>query len=110
MGIVAKLLSWVKRGALLVSPIIAGLAGATAGAQGGVTWDEATSTDTVESYTAFILGELDREWVDEAFCRLQDIDQNAARGVVADIQSRDEQYGVGLNTCATSGSARLFTI
>lgn len=72
-------------------------------------FDEASSQNTAEAYTAFILGGGDADQVDEAFCRLSGIDSTAA-SQTAESFTNSTGTGVGFETCATTGSARLFII
>ncbi|MBC2835934.1 hypothetical protein [Paragemmobacter straminiformis] len=73
------------------------------------TFEEASNENTAEAYTAFILGGGDVDQVDEAFCRLSGIDSSAA-DQTAQSYTGDTGMGVGFETCATTGSARLFII
>lgn len=86
-----------------------GVISAPTGASAALSFEVATSENTAEAYTAFILGGGDPELVDEAFCRLSGVDASAAENVAASYAA-DTSLGVSFEPCATTGSARLFTI
>lgn len=72
-------------------------------------FEDASQQNTVEAYTQFILGGGDRDMVDEAFCRLSGLDAGAALQVAQSFTS-NTYTGVEFESCATTGSARLFII
>ena len=73
-------------------------------------FDAAASENTVESYTSFILGGGNVDDVDEAFCRLRDLDEASAGQVARQFSSLSEVASVDFDTCASTGSARLIII
>lgn len=72
-------------------------------------FEDASLQNTVGAYTAFIISGGDRNMVEEAFCRLAALDTVVA-GQAALSYTNATGTGVGLEVCAITGSARLFTI
>lgn len=100
-----------RRFAMAMKGLLAGLGVVSVPTAGfsAPSFEEASQQDTVEAYTAFILGSSDRDMVDEAFCRLNGLDSAAAEQT-AQSYTNNTETGVGFDSCATTGSARLFII
>lgn len=100
-----------RRIGMVMKGLLAGLGAVSVPTAGfsAPSFEEASQQNTVEAYTAFILGGGDSEQIDEAFCRLSGLDSSAA-DQTAQSFTNNTGTGVGFETCATTGAARLFII
>ncbi|CAN1550012.1 hypothetical protein MCELHM10_02137 [Paracoccaceae bacterium] len=87
-----------------------GITGAASTGFASAGFDEASSENTVEGYTSFILGSFDSSEIEQAFCRLRDLDAGAAESVAGSYVDQADLAGVDFQACATTGSARLINI
>ena len=71
---------------------------------------EASAEDTVASYTSFILNGGPLEDIERAFCRLRDLDQDAAESFAQQYATAPEVGSINLESCTTTGLARLVII
>ena len=74
------------------------------------TYADASATNTIESYTSFILNGGPVEDIEKAFCRLRDLDQEAAQNVAQQYETAPDVASVSLTSCSTTGLARLVII
>lgn len=87
-----------------------GMSGAASTGFASTGFDQATSENTVEAYTSFILSGGDLSEIEEAFCRLRDLDASAADSAAGQYGSQADVGSVDFQPCATTGSARLINI
>lgn len=96
---------------MVIKAMLAGLGVISIPAAGhaATNFEEASRENTVESYTSFILRGGDKEEIEQAFCSLNGLDSTAASQAAA---SYGDSTGtdVGFESCATTGSARLYII
>jgi len=86
----------------------------------GASYDEAKTANTVTAYTNFILGasyrdNISRTEVEEAFCRLLELDETAAQALASDLVGSPLSgnfviRNVALEECATDGFAHFYVI
>ena len=88
-----------------------GLGGAATSSYSSTAFDEATAQNTVEAYTAFILSSQDQTEIEQAFCRLRDLDAGAADQAATDYSDQSSlTEGVDFQGCSVTGAARLINI
>lgn len=76
----------------------------------GTAWDLASTENTVQSLSGFILAHPDSDFVDEAFCSLFSLDSAAAESAANSVVSGSYYADVDFGTCSSSASARLVNI
>ncbi len=75
-----------------------------------LTYDEASSANTVEAYSSVILGGGSEEEMELALCSLQRLDPDAANATATELGAAPYEYTVDFVPCASTGSARLTII
>lgn len=73
-------------------------------------YTQAAAEDTVASYTSFILNGGPLEDIERAFCRLRDLDEDAAVRFAQQYSTAPEVGSISLDSCTTTGLARLVII